>query len=127
MQNVENRTNELDHAAVGGVTMSSALPTLMEDDAFHRAHSEPVLQPRRGSDVDTGVSSNGLSRTGSTTSTRSSSPAASLASQPLTLIDKIQVRCRACEFYRTVPTSTILVTSDDSCLFCTTLNFIRLR
>ena len=92
MQSPDNRTNELiDHAsAVGGATMSSTLPTLSEDEAFHRIQSEPVFQ-RRGSDLDTGVSSNGLSRTGSTTSTRSSSPTASLASQPLTLIDKIQV------------------------------------
>ena len=103
MQSPENRTNEADHAV--GVTMSSTLPTLMEDDAFHRVHSEPVLQ-RRGSEHDTGVSSNGLSRTGSTTSTRSSSPTASLASQPLTLIDKIQVSFHAYEFYRTLPTST---------------------
>lgn len=88
MQNDGNRTNEVDQAT--GVTMSSTLPTLMEDDAFHRAQSEPVFQ-RRGSDLDTGVSSNGVSRTGSTTSTRSSSPTTSLASQPLTLIDKIQV------------------------------------
>lgn len=87
MQSPEDGTKETDHA----ITMTSTLPTLVEDDAFHRVHSEPVFQQRRGSDLDTGVSSNGLSRTGSTTSTRSSSPTASLASQPLTLIDKIQV------------------------------------
>lgn len=89
MENGENRTSVIDEA---GAAMNSAqtLPTLMEDDAFHRVRSEPVFQ-RRGSDLDTGISSNGLSRTGSTTSTRSSSPTASLASQPLTLIDKIQV------------------------------------
>ncbi len=86
---MQSSENERD-LAVGGVAMTSTLPTLVEDDVFHRVHSEPVLQ-RRGSDIDTGVSSNGVSRTGSTTSTRSSSPTSTTASQPLTLIDKIQV------------------------------------
>lgn len=87
MQRGENRISEIDQ------DMNGPLPTLMEDP-FHRTQSEPVFQ-RRGSDVDTGISSNSShshSRADSTTSTRSSSPTASLASQPLTLIDKIQVR-----------------------------------
>lgn len=96
MQNDENRISEIDE----GMNVTHAqLPTLMEDP-FPRVQSAPVF-PRRGSDADTGICSNGSqshSRTESTTSTRSSSPTASLASQPLTLIDKIQVRS-ACRFH----------------------------
>lgn len=86
MQDRENKISE-------AMSVTLALPTLMEDPSLPRVQSAPVFQ-RRGSDADTGVGSNGSrchSRTESTTSTRSSSPTASLASQPHTLIDKIQV------------------------------------